>query len=436
MSHQQRRTNPELPDSVREALDALRPVPPVAPSTWEEGRQAFLAQARAMRPAEAERAVAPGGPLGALRELFGFSRRGASPLALALKAVFVLALLFAGSVGTVGAARASLPGSVLYPLKVRLEAWDLSQAHTPEDVARQALEHAQVRVDEAQRLAGRGDDVPYEVAQRYQEGLALALEASGSLDEPLRLKTRDAISETLRHQLRTMVQLSARVEGDAQSEDDTSVRAMIRTMEWTQAQIGQGGNGQPAGPVQQGPAGEPAGPAGACEGESCEDAPNGPAAPNGPGEPGDGQNPATGPGPGEGEPQDGGNGPGPGKPPGEDGEGPHQNGPDRGDDEDRGKGGTQGEAGGDDNAGRSTGRIGDAAPGAADAPLQGPDAETPARDMTPVVAGGTAEPEGEANPAAEPPVAAGQPADQAGGTLGDGHSVGAFPVPPAQGDGD
>ncbi len=237
---QRRRELDELPHTVREALEALKPVPDVDPAKWEQGRQAFIAEAQATaavrQTAATSRAGRPGGWRGTVGTLFDLRRTGFG--AVALKALAVLVLVLGGSVGTVAAARDSLPGSALYGLKLQLEQWELSQAHTPETVSERALVQSGQRVEEAARLAGEGRTVPDDLAAHFQQRLSLALQASGSLGEPQRLQTQTHISETLRQQMQTMAQVAVEVRGEGEDGNDQAIMAMIRTMEETQAQLG------------------------------------------------------------------------------------------------------------------------------------------------------------------------------------------------------
>lgn len=176
----------DMPASVRDALDALSPVPAPDSDVWAANRVAFLDQARAFAREAALPPVSANAPIPwwrrlgesvALGKAFLLYDRG--PVAVALKAVLVIAVALAASTGTVSAARGSLPGSLLYPLKVRLEAREMARARTPDAIARTALAHADVRVEEATRLQRKGDPVPEETAVRYEQQLELALSAAG-----------------------------------------------------------------------------------------------------------------------------------------------------------------------------------------------------------------------------------------------------------------
>jgi hypothetical protein len=240
MKHEHGRSTQDLPESVRKALDALRPVPHVDQDTWAAGREAFLAEARRYAEDPVPLAVAWRRMdwKEVLRSLFSFNLRETAPLALALKLFLVVALAVGGSVGTVSAARESLPGSPLYPVKIRLETWEMSRADTPEDTAQRALSHAQNRVEEVTRLADRDRPIPDDVAERFQHQLVLAIQASENLSNSLKLQVQSQISETLHTQLQMMAQIQAEGAGDDDAGGEDGVQAMIRALEEARAHLG------------------------------------------------------------------------------------------------------------------------------------------------------------------------------------------------------
>ncbi|MBN1248071.1 MAG: hypothetical protein JXC32_10470 [Anaerolineae bacterium] len=181
-------------------------------------------------------------------------------MAVAFKLMLLLAMMAGGSTGAVRAARESLPGSPLYAIKTQLENWELGQARNPDALTQVAMAQAQNRVEEARRLADQGDGVPSELAARYQERLGMALQASGTLTEPLRLQVRASISETVRNQMQIMAKVAAGTEDDGEA---GPVQAMVQAMVQAHTQIGQSDDGDS--PGGNGPGG------GICDGpEDCE----------------------------------------------------------------------------------------------------------------------------------------------------------------------
>ncbi len=322
----------KLPGSVARALDALRPVPEPDPEVWKQSRHSYITAATAL--AGARRSEAPlvpqpvsrkperwqvfRGLAGAVRGFMQFRTWRAIPTRAVLISALALALFLGSSVGAVSAARDSLPGTPLYGLKIKLEQWALGRAQTPQAVSSEALAQSQIRVDEAARMVAAGDPVPIEVAARFQEQLTLAVQATGSLDEPLRLQARSRISETLQHQIRAMTEISSKVkDGSSETVDHGAVLAMIQAMVQTQAQLGPGqGEGQVDGTPGQEQEPTTAEPADECDGPDCGNH-EGPAGPDQ--GPGPGDNDA--PGGDHGRPGDPGNGHSGNEAPGQNGPG-------------------------------------------------------------------------------------------------------------------
>lgn len=289
--------NADLPPTVEEALEALRPVPDIDPEAWEARREAYLLEVRRLAASREDRR--PAGWLAPVLSFLKLDSDPERPLAVVWRTALIIALVLGGSVGTVSAARASLPGSPFYPLKVRLERWEIERLQEPEKVTAEALSHAQMRVEEAERLASRGRGVPQEVAAIYEERLETALQASGALSEPQRLQAQVHISLTVRQQLEVMASVAGQVQGeDDDLNDEDGVRALIRAMQQTQARIGDSEHeghddnddkpgyeaGEGDGP--QGPPEMPGGAgcdddAGVCRSEEDEDADDGAAGSNG-----------------------------------------------------------------------------------------------------------------------------------------------------------
>jgi len=333
---------------VLKQLDVLREVPEPDPDRWDAARQTFLAAAQDLveQPVTSAVDVRRKGWRGWIQRVLSFKFREVSMLT-AMKVALVLALVFGGSVGTVQAARQSLPGSPLYPLKTQIEDWQLAGIASPEAQINRALAFADNRVGEAQQLAAGGQEIPPQVAARYEQHLGVALQASEGISEPLRLRVRDQISGTLGAQLRVMNQVMQQYKAGGNEDAQGPAQAMIQAMERAKSQF--------AGEIGPGPGSENG------QGEQHSYGPSDGNADDeetgGPG-PGEMQGPGFedgGYGPGKPSEDDGGYGPdagyGPGEPnedagkPDDSGGGGSQNGVDRHD----GPGGEQPDNGGGDN---------------------------------------------------------------------------------------
>lgn len=317
----------EQDKDILERLDVLRDVPSPDPEAWESARQAFLQEAQNLvdHPVTSDNHVRLKGWRAWLQRVRSFRLREVSMLT-ALKVVMVLGLIFGGSTGTVQAARQSLPETPLYPLKLQLEDWQLGAADSPEARVEKALDFAGNRVDEAVRMSAGGQDVPPEVAARYEKHVGVALQASEGISEPLRLRVRDQISETLGAQLRVMNQVMQQTQAGGNEGAAGPMQSMVQTMERAQAQFA--GEAGPGPGIEAGDGEQHS--YGPSDGNADSEETGGP----GPGE-------MQGPGSEEGEP-------GPGEPPADDGSygpdagfGPGEPNEDSGQPDDSGDGGSQ-----------------------------------------------------------------------------------------------
>ncbi|MBN1873659.1 MAG: hypothetical protein JXA33_05475 [Anaerolineae bacterium] len=247
----------DLPPEVRQTLKRLQPVPPPDSQAWMVGRQAFLAEAQSLtsqivtseREFRHKKQSAPTRENARAKSRL-FWRR--STMGALLKVVLVIGLLLGGTVGTVGASQHSLPGSLLYPVKLQIEDWRLASIRDPLPASSLALSLAQERVDEAVRLYSNAVTIPTSLGTRYQAHLAFALHAAGTLTASLKLQTQQRISQTLAIQQRTMAQLMQQLHtGAGQNLDAQVLAAMVQTAQ--RAQRGITDDLSPGGPPEDAP---------------------------------------------------------------------------------------------------------------------------------------------------------------------------------------
>lgn len=222
----------DLPPALRTALESLRPVPELPPLAQAADRHLFLLEARQF----AAQAVSARLETRRNRWKARFDNllRGRQMMKLVgLSAVVILVL--AAFVGTVSAAQASLPGSVLYSLKVAWEEIQLSLTTDPAAQVERAMDMAQERVEETLALAQQGVEVPHAVAERYQAHLALALQALGSVPEPIRTQLQARVAERFAAQTQQMEQVMTRLQ--AGSAEGTALRQMVRELEQAQERL-------------------------------------------------------------------------------------------------------------------------------------------------------------------------------------------------------
>lgn len=232
-----KRTSPQeaLPPTVAAAMDALRPTPAPDRAVWEARRQTFLAEAREY----AAQAVTPAPILRrkSWKSLFTFNPKEV-PMKAFAKFLVALALIFSATAGTVSASQESLPGSVLYPVKMQYEDARLALTQAPATKALLAMAYAQERVDEAVELVERGDEVPEPLAARYQLQVGLALQTMEGLGEAQQIQLRANFSGTLQNQARVMAQVMTRLHHGENVEHPEPAQTMLKTMEQAQQALG------------------------------------------------------------------------------------------------------------------------------------------------------------------------------------------------------
>ena len=248
-------SNDKIPATlqVQKALRALEPIAPPHPQAWQEHRQTFLTEVSVMQQHQLKATpVVIKTPLTNIatnkKPTWRTLLKERSIMAIAIKAIVVLTLVFGGTLGTTSAAEASVPGSLLYPIKIQLENLQLNTAREPQRQAVLTLKFAQTRMDEVETLMNRGDEIPPEVAQRYQAQVEAAVQAGEALPEHLKEQIQDRIQNMLALHLETMTQLRLRT-CEEECELEGPLQAMIRVMEQNQAklgtQTGQGEGGPP-----------------------------------------------------------------------------------------------------------------------------------------------------------------------------------------------
>lgn len=241
MNEKKEKVTSQSTDKVIVWLSNLKKVPPANAQVWEIHRQAFLSQA-ADYVKELKTA-----PLGAGTKSVLLTSNASSMtkwrnilkensiMAIALKALVILTLVFGGTFGSVSAAGGSVPGSPFYGFKMQLENWQLNTAHEPLRQAMLSLKFAQHRVDEAEKLMNQGDEIPSEIANRYQMHIQTALKAGDQLPEPAKEQLQTRIRTMLALHLQTLTQLRLRT--CQECENDEPLQNMLKLMEQTQAQL-------------------------------------------------------------------------------------------------------------------------------------------------------------------------------------------------------
>jgi hypothetical protein len=167
-----------LPDrcdpAVEEKLSVLSPVPAREPEAVARGRARFLAEARALQPVKQPTKPSRNGWFGALAASLQIKKRAPALIVLASIAV-VFAILLGGTTATVYAAQGSMPGQLLYSVKLLSEDIRLGLTSEPQAELTLISELVNRRLEEIDYLVETGEDVPDYLVDRLDAQLDQAM---------------------------------------------------------------------------------------------------------------------------------------------------------------------------------------------------------------------------------------------------------------------
>ncbi len=218
----------ELDPRVREALEALKSVPPRDPRRAAIGRAAFLAEAERLKIAEKrQKTSSQAVSLGPWARLKGWIRQKTHPNprkkevfampSVVFAILAALSLLFGGGALTVKAADAAVPGDVLYPVDLAVENLQLALASTPDQQAQLHLAFAQERAAEIQQLIqeGRADQVE-EAVQNLEGHLAVATQLAAQMAQEGQAEAVRQMEQAMAHSTEALQQAIAHAPEPAQ----------------------------------------------------------------------------------------------------------------------------------------------------------------------------------------------------------------------------
>lgn len=176
------------PDIERK-LSVLEKVPARDHDAAARGRVNFLAEARTLTLPVQHSESSRNGWFGALLAAFGGKRRSHT-LAVFASIALVLAILLGGTSGTVYAAQGSMPGQVLYSVKLLSEDLRLVLTSSPQAELELTLDLVDRRLAEIDFLVEAGDDVPDAVVNRMEvhldQALTIAVAIEDDGDDPVK----------------------------------------------------------------------------------------------------------------------------------------------------------------------------------------------------------------------------------------------------------
>jgi hypothetical protein len=181
-------------------------VPPPAPAGLTAGRERFLAVAAQERMRGASQASETGTTIRTLR---GRLRPAFVSRLLPILLVALLgAVIFGG--GVVWAASGSLPGELLYPVKLATEDVRLALASAPQGQVDLVLDLVKERADEIQALAQAGGPVPDGTVARLEQHIDRALVQTASASDEALPGLLMQVAERTGAQAQRLQQLQAR----------------------------------------------------------------------------------------------------------------------------------------------------------------------------------------------------------------------------------
>jgi len=167
---------------IEKKLSSLEDVPERDPAAAARGRARFLAEARSLtRPIQGGES-ARNSWLSALVAAFAGKRR-VHAFAVVASITLVLVMLLGGTSATVYAAQGSMPGQLLYGVKLLSEDLRLSLTSNPQAELMLLSELVNRRVEEINFLVAAGDEVPDALADRLEGQLDQALHIAEANEE-------------------------------------------------------------------------------------------------------------------------------------------------------------------------------------------------------------------------------------------------------------
>jgi len=247
---------------VEQLLRSLQAVPERNQQAAADGRARFLDQAAA-QPAKKLAAV----PVSAgqkqrhngwFDKLF---RKELPRMSVLTTLMLIVALVFGGSGAAYAAAQQTLPDQPLYGLKIAGEDLQIQLTANEQNRMELALKFSQRRVDEMEKMANAGKEIPAAVQSRWQQQVQEAVQLATNMpEEGTRTRAMLKVHEQLQTQARLMDKTS---DVPLMEQTRAMIQQQLRQVEQIMSSFGPGGKPEdtPQGNPGNGP-GEPGGPQG------------------------------------------------------------------------------------------------------------------------------------------------------------------------------
>lgn len=222
-AEQGKRIEGEMADLIETAQLASRLAepPPPPPRGLNPGRQRFLSEAARLRARESARP-----------SLLGWSNRRFGLVGALITTILVVGLVL----GAGQAAADSLPGELLYPLKLAGEATRLKLTTDLEAKTELATDLAERRLDEIVAMLEEGRTVTEQAALRSQEQLALAMHAVNQLEGEAAVQAAQRLGTGVQAREQLMVQALR----TATAPEQKALRTLLREIERVRQQLHSG----------------------------------------------------------------------------------------------------------------------------------------------------------------------------------------------------
>jgi hypothetical protein len=213
-------------EHLEQELKDLYAEVPAPPADLVAGRQRLLAEA-----AQLKTRFAPG-PLSSTETNVNTKPTGRRKMNLmlaykVLAVVMAMVMAVAGMGGSVVLAADSLPGDLLYPVKLISEDVSLALTPDPSDRARLSLDYAAERVSEMERLSRQGEDVPDSVLDRMARQMSQAMvEIARSRPEEV-----PALLQRVTERARTYQETLEQTQSTVRQETQTQLHEAAQLME-------------------------------------------------------------------------------------------------------------------------------------------------------------------------------------------------------------
>jgi len=226
----------ELDPRLVKKLAVLEAIPGRNPEKASQGRAAFLQAAQ-----ELAGAVTPpqkrrhNGWMHAIQSIFVIHRKEQSPMLSTLATLLlIVSLVLGGGGATVAAAQSSQPDQPLYGVKVLSEDVRLGLSAGPKSEYQLALEFANRRAGEIQKMLQAGSVPPESVQARYQNQVEQTIQYALNLPDDQAIQALEQIHTRLQNQQQAFLEIQANASPNAKAALIRSRQMLQERLQWVE----------------------------------------------------------------------------------------------------------------------------------------------------------------------------------------------------------